>query len=251
MSLISQKFRVIRKYFRYTQKEFADKASVSQRDISQIENGKKEFIHRNIIRFLLSENINLNWFFDDRLPALPDLDLPETEKNTQLAKTLFADQIRVSSAPVFVEQKLPVAIRGPIRVVSKEKVPTYPGHHQDKGFLSSLIAIMMPGERYRTLLHRAFEMVGDSMDPTIVSHNLVIGCLVKDWPENVKVGYVYIFVTVDDIIIARLNKINTIDLVLAPDNKQYKPFTIEQGKVLEVWKQQALIVDQPISNRNA
>lgn len=58
---IFSRFKDARKALGYKQEDFAIKLGISQRDVSQIETGKRQFISPDIIQFMHKNGIDLNW----------------------------------------------------------------------------------------------------------------------------------------------------------------------------------------------
>ena len=71
--LIYNKLKSIRRVLSLSQSDIEIETGLSQRDISQLENGKKKFIPTAYIQFLNKKNIPLNLLFDDSF-SLPDFE---------------------------------------------------------------------------------------------------------------------------------------------------------------------------------
>ena len=65
--LIYIKLKYARELLGMTQSQLADATNLSQRDISMLESGKKEFIPTGYIQYLNKMNIDLRSLFDDEL----------------------------------------------------------------------------------------------------------------------------------------------------------------------------------------
>lgn len=89
--LISNKLKLIRKVLSLSQSDIESETGLSQRDISQLENGKKKFIPTAYIQFLNKKNIPLNLLFDDSL-LLQDFE----EAITGLASSDCKENCKVS-----------------------------------------------------------------------------------------------------------------------------------------------------------
>ena len=63
--LIYSKLKELRAFLKLTQKDIQDATGLSQRDISQLENGEKKFIPTSYIQFLNKKNIPLNLLYDE------------------------------------------------------------------------------------------------------------------------------------------------------------------------------------------
>ncbi|XOD67303.1 MAG: helix-turn-helix domain-containing protein [Flavobacteriales bacterium Tduv] len=61
--VIFEKIKQVRKVLKMSQKELAETIGVSQKDVSLLENGKKEFIPRKYFEYFLSQGIDLNSLF--------------------------------------------------------------------------------------------------------------------------------------------------------------------------------------------
>lgn len=71
--LIYNKLKSTRRVLSLSQSDIEIETGLSQRDISQLENGKKKFIPTAYIQFLNKKNIPLNLLFDDSF-SLPDFE---------------------------------------------------------------------------------------------------------------------------------------------------------------------------------
>ena len=66
MSELFKRFKLAREHTGLSQKEFGEKTDMSQRDISQLENGKKVFLKLSYIQFLNESGVNLNWLISGK-----------------------------------------------------------------------------------------------------------------------------------------------------------------------------------------
>jgi len=123
-----------------------------------------------------------------------------------------------------------------VEVVASKAAASYIDNIQEPQFLSTLPKISLPGNVFRGGSFRAFEVKGNSMEPTIQQGSWVIGQYVQDW-RTLKDDYIYIIVMQDAILIKRvLNRIdNRQGLVLKSDNREYENKNIDIDEVREVW----------------
>jgi len=123
-----------------------------------------------------------------------------------------------------------------VEVVNTKAAASYIDNIQEPQFLSSLPKISLPGNVFRGGTFRAFEVKGNSMEPTIQQGSWVIGQYVQDW-LTLKDDYIYIVVMQDAILIKRI--LNRIDkrqgLVLKSDNREYENKNIDIDEVKELW----------------
>ena len=68
MALINSKIRESRSFLRLNQEEFAEKAGLTQFDVSALENDKKKFLPTPFLKFLVSKGIDLRKLLDDTIP---------------------------------------------------------------------------------------------------------------------------------------------------------------------------------------
>jgi len=61
---LNNKFLLARKFLNLSQMQIAEKCGLTQRDISQIENGKRVFIPTNLINFYYEEGIDINSIYN-------------------------------------------------------------------------------------------------------------------------------------------------------------------------------------------
>ncbi len=123
-----------------------------------------------------------------------------------------------------------------VEVVNTKAAASYIDNIQEPQFLSTLPKISLPGNQFRGGTFRAFEVKGNSMEPTIQQGSWVIGQYVQDW-LTLKDDYIYIVVMQDAILIKRV--LNRIDkrqgLVLKSDNREYENKNIDIDEVKELW----------------
>jgi phage repressor protein C with HTH and peptisase S24 domain len=123
-----------------------------------------------------------------------------------------------------------------VEVVASKAAASYIDNIQEPQFLTTLPKISLPGNQFRGGTFRAFEVKGNSMEPTIQQGSWVIGQYVQDW-HTLKDDYIYIIVMQDAILIKRvLNRIdNRQGLVLKSDNREYENKNIDIDDVRELW----------------
>jgi hypothetical protein len=123
-----------------------------------------------------------------------------------------------------------------IEVVTSKAAASYIDNIQEPHFLTRLSKISLPGNQFRGGTFRAFEVKGNSMEPTIQQGSWVIGQYIQDW-VTLKDDYIYIVVMQDAILIKRvLNRIeNRHNLVLKSDNPDFENKVIDIEDVKELW----------------
>jgi transcriptional regulator with XRE-family HTH domain len=127
-----------------------------------------------------------------------------------------------------------------IQLVPIKAAAGYLAGYADPEFLDELNTFTLPMMAPGT--YRAFEIVGDSMLPT-VSGSVIVGEKVEDL-EAVKSNQTYVVVSRNEGIVYKRvlknNKSRT-KLTMVSDNTAYQPYNMNADDVLEVWKAQMII----------
>jgi len=123
-----------------------------------------------------------------------------------------------------------------IEVVNTKAAASYIDNIQAPHYLTKLPKITLPGNQFSGGTFRAFEVKGNSMEPTIQQGAWVIGQYLQDW-TSIKDDYIYIVVMQDAILVKRvLNRIeNRQNLVLKSDNPDFENKIIDIEDVKELW----------------
>ena len=115
----------------------------------------------------------------------------------------------------------------------------YLDQYNDPLFISDLSSFSLPGVEFKHGTYRAFDVSGDSMEPSIFQGDMVV-CNYMDpdlWTFNIRSDYVYVIVTLGDIVIKRVqNNLRTRGtLTLCSDNSFYEPYEIPGNEIRELW----------------
>lgn len=109
----------------------------------------------------------------------------------------------------------------------------------DPVFLEDLSCFSLPGVDFRHGTFRAFDVVGDSMEPVIQQGEIVVCSYVDPdlWRFNVRNNFVYVVVTDSEIVVKRVrnNLKENGTLTLISDNDFYKPVEIRGEEIREMW----------------
>lgn len=122
-----------------------------------------------------------------------------------------------------------------VELVTQKASAGYLSGYQDPEFVKDLPKISMP-ILPKNKTYRAFEIKGDSMLP-IPPGTLVFGEFIEDL-DAVKNGKLYVLVTRNDgIVFKRLFRFSESkdSILLVSDNREYEPYRIDAGDVLEIW----------------
>jgi len=115
--LIYSKLKEIRKHLKLTQKQIQDETGLSQRDISQLENGEKKFIPTSYIQFLNNNKVPLNKLYDDNV-SIKDFINFVSDTNTIEEKVNLEPKVNDQTMSIY---KLKTDYYG----VERQKIPLY------------------------------------------------------------------------------------------------------------------------------
>ena len=99
--------------------------------------------------------------------------------------------------------------------------------------------------------HRAFEVEGSSMEPTLWTSDVVIARCVDDW-RMVKPRHVYVVVTDETMMVKRIPKpIQNGDeeVELLSDNSYFSPHVIPRETIWEIWEVRGILTTRVPANK--
>lgn len=121
----------------------------------------------------------------------------------------------------------------------------YAGEMTDPTFIQDLPTFTLPDYKYKVGTHRAFDVAGDSMEPTLFEGDKVICSYLEPtlWENSLKDNYVYVIVTRGDVVVKRVqNKLKDEKYIeLRSDNDFYEPYRVGIGDIREIWYVRAKI----------
>lgn len=217
---INEVIRHLRKKLNLTQDQFAQKLSIKRSLVGAYEEGRAEPRLELLHRMASLGGISVDSFLHG------DID-ESTEQTAKRGKDVVV---------VTVDQDQ----KDNITLVPHKAAAGYLNGYADPEYVQELSSFRLPMLKQGT--YRAFEISGDSMLP-IMPGTIVIGEYVEDL-NDIKNGKTYILVTQREGIIYK-RAFNYIKdngkLFLVSDNRQYAPYQIEAGEILEAWSAKAYI----------
>jgi phage repressor protein C with HTH and peptisase S24 domain len=113
----------------------------------------------------------------------------------------------------------------------------YSKHYLDPKFVDDLEEIQLPNLPYHGEKYRAFEVSGDSMEPTLKEGFHVVGERVEpEFWDTTAQYYIYVVVTDDRIMVKRLFRKDADTFVLISDNEEFYPqFIMKKEEIKEIW----------------
>ncbi len=217
---LSQNIRYLRKQLGFTQSDLAQRLGLKRPIVGAYEEGRAE----------------------PRLQTLQMMAEFFAYSIDQLLNTDLSTGVSSADASGKALRILPIAIDANTQEERVTLVPVkaaagYLNGFGDLDYVSSLPNFSMPfPELPADRTYRVFQIEGDSMLP-IPSKSYVISEYMQDW-TNLKSDERYVFLTKDDgIVFKRVRPIpEKRQYELISDNPDFKPYTIKQSQVLEVWK---------------
>lgn len=218
-STIGERIRLLLFRHDMTQAGLAQKVGVSQSAISQMISGKNHPSSDLIAAISREFDVNINWLL------LGEGAMYKSEMGGGL-KAVTVDS----------------AGRPNIVLVPVKAQAGYALERLQPEYLSELPAFQLPLARLRQGEYRAFEIDGDSMEPTLMPGDVVVCSALED-PRWVRDRALYVFVLDDDVLVKRAFKNHSRPdrLTLVSDNEYYPPYEFAYAELREVWRVEARI----------
>ncbi|UII26457.1 LexA family transcriptional regulator [Fulvivirga maritima] len=220
-----QRVTMLRELLQMSQVKFAEKINISQGALSQIENGKSQ-ISLETLRSISNElQVNCNWLVNGTGDIFQQ---DEEEAYEEVRKSE-----KVSIQLVYDGQSI-------VPFVKEEAHAGYINGYDDPSYLQTLDVYKIPG--YQNGNYRLFEIEGESMTPTIFPREIVI-CSHIENRETIENGTLCVIVTKEGIVAKRVYFYENDNqlFILKSDNSKFKTYSIQDKKVLEIWKIEAKI----------
>lgn len=112
----------------------------------------------------------------------------------------------------------------------------YSVQHNEATYLQGLPRYLIPGFENGT--YRAFEVAGDSMEPTLNHRDIVVCSYVDNWRLLVP-GDVYVVVTDESVMLKRIHERITDlagEVMLHSDNPHRKPYAMDRADITQLWR---------------
>ncbi len=131
--------------------------------------------------------------------------------------------------------------------VSLEKivyVPTaahagYTDQYNDPVFMEDLVSFSLPDYKFQHGTYRCFDIVGDSMEPSLYAGDKVVCSAVdsNNFYSSVRNNLVYVIVMESGLVVKRVkNRIRESGVLeLLSDNNYYQPYEVPANEIKEIW----------------
>ena len=220
-----KRFKEIRETKGFTQQAFAKLLGIKN-STADIERGKSKISGKVVMELLRQFKVNPMWLFG--------------ESNQRYIQTLQNVSPRVVSANAEGSENL--------IMVNVKAAAGYPENVQDVEWFESLPAFNLPLPQFRNATYRGFEVEGDSMLPSLLPGEWVLGRAITAIDE-VADGGICVIVTKDTVVVKKIQKLqDPSKLVLISLNDFYPPFTVEVNDIQEIWEVKSKISFEIDSN---
>jgi transcriptional regulator with XRE-family HTH domain len=229
---LNENIRSLRKSLNLTQEEFAARLQIKRSLVGAYEEGRAEPRLE-----LLCKMADLGG-----IPVEDLLQSPEFRAAfKQSIKTPLVKNVEVFNRSTARQVDItPSQGKNNIELVPLKAAAGYLNGYADPEFVQELPRFSLPMLNHGT--YRAFEISGDSMLP-LQSGTIVVGEFIGQVTE-IKNGKTYVLVTRSEGVVYK-RVFNYIDengkLFLVSDNRQYAPYQIDAGDVIEIWSAKAYI----------
>jgi phage repressor protein C with HTH and peptisase S24 domain len=115
----------------------------------------------------------------------------------------------------------------------------YTDQYNDPVFMADLVSFSLPDYRFQHGTYRCFDIVGDSMEPSLYAGDKVVCSFVdnNNLYSSVRNNLVYVIVLDGSIVVKRVkNKVKESGIIeLLSDNNYYQPYEIPVNEIKEIW----------------
>lgn len=215
-----------------SQNAFAKQVDITQGALSQLEAGKSALSLPTIQKICDAFNVDCNWLVMGSDQSTLFL---HTDK-----KAMQKDNYKGTDSHSFNRDIL-------IPLISEEAHAGYIKDCENSDYISSLDVYRIPGFEQGDF--RMFEVVGDSMVPTIHPREIVITERVAE-KASVNDGHLCVAITDEGIVAKRVYVHQQHHFIFKSDNPKFKSYSLPMEEVKEIWSIRAKITSELTSGVN-
>lgn len=223
----AENIKFLRKRRNKSQADLADKLEITRTTLAGYEKSVQPPF-KVLIKFAEYFNVSIDALIRYKLQELSEFQLSQIEDGFDIDVTGKKLRLLTISVNQDGEEN--------IEMVPLKAQAGYTNSYGDLEFIESLPKFSLPFLP-KDKTYRSFQIEGDSMLP-IPEGSWVTASYIQNW-ETIKDGTPCIIVTRDDgivfkVVYKQLEKNQT--LLLVSTNRNYKPYELEIGKAVEIWK---------------
>lgn len=226
--MIGENLKLLRKRRGASQEEIASELGLTRSSYSGYENGVAEPNIETLIKISEYYDISLDKLIRHDLGKISERDWDKMDRGIHV--DLEGKHLRIVATTVDNENN------DNIELIPEKARAGYTTGYADPEFIRVLPTFQLPFLK-KDRKYRTFPIKGDSMPP-VSDGSFVIAEYVENW-NNVKDGYPYIVVTLDDGIVFK-NVYKRLDdnecFQLCSTNPLYAPYEVHANKIVEIWK---------------
>jgi transcriptional regulator with XRE-family HTH domain len=232
------KLKKLRESLGLKQSDVAACTDMSQRDISLLENGHKEFIPTSYIVFYTRLGIDVRWIFNGRPYEEDSAYLREFVKKLSMKNLSGTDLVKLYQRKMAEGKEQEVArVTMPVSevwVIPAAAGRSYVQFYNDPAFLDRQDRIQLPMAEAYSETFRCFQTEGDRMAPGIAAGDYLIGRLVDTDEFSQHDGSLFIVVS-HDLAVGRLTRRQKSSFTLTFDNPGYPARHMTRREIKELW----------------
>ncbi|MCA6363594.1 MAG: helix-turn-helix domain-containing protein [Bacteroidetes bacterium] len=229
---LSQRIKLIRKTLDLSQTIFAAEIGITQTSLSQIESGKNGISYDVYKAIITRFKVDPFWLMEGNGEMFRK---PDTQRSGSVLPLVVTVADDGEENIVMVDRK---AAAGYLRGA------------EDPTYFEKLPAFRLPGYYGRTF--RAFEIMGDSMQPGIRPGDYIVGGY-EESLTHIRSNHIYVAVLKDGSIVAkRIVPLQDNEYEFRSDNAEFAPYKVSAADIAQIWHAEGRITkqfDAPGDNR--
>lgn len=226
--MIGDNLKLLRKRKKLSQEEIANELGLTRSSYSGYENGVAEPNLSTLMKFSNFYNISLDKLIKRDLNKISEAEWEKLDKG--IDADVEGKNVRILAMTVDQDNN------DNIELVPEKARAGYTTGFADPEFISVLPTFQLPFLK-KDRKYRTFPIKGDSMPP-VSDGSFVVAEYVENW-NNIKDGYPYIVVTLDDgIVFKNVYKrlLDSQSFQLCSTNPAYEPYEVHANEIVEIWK---------------
>ncbi|MGQ8364298.1 XRE family transcriptional regulator [Glaciecola sp. 1036] len=232
----AERLTEIRADLKLSQKAFASQIGITQGALSQLEAGKSTLSLQTIQKLCDVFSIDSNWLLLG-LGTVPfrnnvrsnDMSVDGTNQNQQKPSHAF-----------YLDALIPL--------INEEAHAGYVKNYETPDYISTLDVYRIPG--FDNGDFRMFEIIGDSMLPTIHPREIVVTEKVSPITA-IQDGSLYIVITAEGIVAKRVYLHEENHFIFKSDNAEFKSYSLPKEEVLQIWAIRAKITTELAAEKSS
>ena len=219
----------IRTVLKLSQKAFASQISITQGALSQLETGKSMLSLQTIQNLCDVFCVDSNWL----LMGLGESPFRQNAISDDMQESKVTNSEPPMSRSFPVDSLLPL--------VNEEAHAGYIKNCETLDYLTNLDVYRIPG--FESGDCRMFEIVGESMQPTIHPREIVVTERVSPITA-IQDGALYVVITEEGIVAKRVYLHEENHFIFKSDNAEFKSYSLPKEEVLQIWAIRAKITTE-------